>query len=156
MVRNIFARLYRWLLRIGFRILPHSLPTEPTADEVTTRYLHQDGHFAASSGRVKPRAFHPPREDHKTSVFRIAGLSERNVWQLADIYVTPAVKRTILARADVMVSHVRSVGLQVEPDEPPPRHANIAGWASEKDRWMSQAQELATLAILCLPSKSTQ
>jgi hypothetical protein len=69
--------------------------------------------------------------------------------------VTPDVKRTILARADVLVTHVRSVGLQVESDEPPPRHANIANWALEKDRWMSQAQELAVLATLRLPTKSS-
>ena len=141
-------------MRILFSALRTSLPPDPTPDEVATRYLHQEGHFAASSGRVKPRAFHPAREDHKTSVFRIAGLSERKVWLLGDLRVTAALKRKILARADVLVTHVQSVGLQVQPDEPPPRHANITGWASEKDRWMSEAQELALLATLRLPSRS--
>ena len=154
MVRNTFVRLYRWLLRILFSALPASLPTEPTADEVTARYLHQAGHFVASRGRVKPQAFHPARKDHKTSVFRISGLSEKEIWRFGDVYVSAVMGRKILARAEVSVAQVDSVELRVESDEPPPRHANITGWASEKDRWMSQAQELAALATLRLPSKS--
>jgi len=68
--------------------------------------------------------------------------------------VAAIVNRKILARAEVSVAHVQSLELRVEQDEPPRRHANIAGWASEKDRLMSQAQELAELATLRLPSKS--
>lgn len=154
MVQSIFARLYRWLLRILFSGLPTSLPSDPAADEVTTRYLNQEGHFVPSTGRVKPRAFHPARNDHKTSVFRISGLSERQIWLIGDIYVEAVVGRKILARAEVSVAHVHSLELRVEPDEPPPRHANITGWAAEKDRWMSKAQELAALATLRLPSRS--
>jgi len=154
MVRNTFGRLYHWLLRILFSALPTSLPSDPTADELTTRYLHQASHFVPSRSRVKPRAFHPAPKDHKTSVFRIRGLSERQIWQIGDVYVASVVARKILARADVSVTQVQSVGLQVEADEPPRRHANITGWASEKDRWMSEAQELAALATLRLPIKS--
>ncbi|MGH7774408.1 MAG: hypothetical protein ACREQA_19465 [Candidatus Binatia bacterium] len=105
-----------------------------------------------SRGRVKPRAFHPARKDHKTSVFRIRGLSEKQIWLLGDVYVAAVVGREILARAEFSIAHIHSVALRLEPDEPPPRHANIAGWASEKDRWMSQAQELAASATLRLPS----
>ena len=63
------------------------------------------------------------------------------------------VGRKILARAEVSVAHVCGVGLRVEAAEPPPRHANITGWASEKDRWMSKAQELAALATLRLRNR---
>ena len=108
----------------------------------------------ASNGRVKPRVFHPAPKDHKTSVFRIPGLSEKEIWQFGDVYVAAVVGRKILARAEVSVGQVNSIALRVEPDEPPPRHANVTGWASEKDRWMSQAQELAALATLRLPSRS--
>ena len=87
-------------------------------------------------------------------MFRIPGLSEKEIWQFGDVYVAAVVGRKILARAELSVGQVDRIGLRVEPDEPPPRHANITGWASEKDRWMSQAQELAALATLRLSSKS--
>lgn len=90
------------------------------------------------------------RNDHKTSVFRISGLTERQIWLIGDIRVAAVVGRKILARAEVSVTHVCGVGLRVESAEPPPRHANITGWATEKDRWMSEAQEIAALAILRL------
>src|SRR5437867_2482630 len=154
MVPTIFMRLYRWLLHNLFAALPATLAPNPTPDELTTRHLYQASHFVASKVRVKPHAFHPSRQDHKTSVFRITGLTEKKIWLLGDIHVAAIVNRKILARAEVSVAHVQSLELRVEQDEPPRRHANIAGWASEKDRLMSQAQELAELATLRLPSKS--
>jgi len=154
MVRNTFVRLYRWLLRILWSAWRASLPPDPTPDELTARYLHQRDHFAPVSGRVKPRAFHPAPKDHKTSVFRISGLSENEIWRFGEVYVAAVVERKILARAEVSVGQVDGIGLRVETDEPPPRHANITGWASEKDQWMSQAQELAALATLRLPNRS--
>ena len=81
-------------------------------------------------------------------------LSEKEIWQFGDVYVAAVVGRKILARAEVSVGQVDSIALRVEPDEPPPRHANITGWASEKDQWMSQAQELAALATLRVPKGS--
>jgi len=81
-------------------------------------------------------------------------MSENEIWRFGEVYVASVLERKILARAEVSVAQVNTVELRVESDEPPPRHANITGWASEKDRWMSQAQELAALATLCLPSKS--
>ena len=148
MGQNIFARLYRWLYRI---ILPGSLPhlgTDPTPSEITSRYLLQSGHYTASTGRVKPRAFHPAARDHKTSVFRVQELTERQIWSLGDRYIAFPLGKELHARAELSVEQTIEIGLQVEPAELPPRHANIVSWPIEKHEWMSRAQELAAVAIL--------
>jgi len=155
MGQNIFARLYRWLYRI---ILPGSLPrlgADPMPTEVTSRYLLQSGHYTASTGRVKPRAFHPAARDHKTSIFRVQELTGRQIWSLGDKYVASPLGKDLRARAELSVAQIIEVGLQVEPAEPPPRHANIADWPSEKHEWMSRAQELAAVAILRLRGTNT-
>jgi hypothetical protein len=133
--------------------LPGSLPrlgADPTPSEVTSRYLLQSGHYTALTGRVKPRAFHPAVRDHKTSVFRVQELTERQIWSLGDQYVASPLGKELRARAELSVAQITAVGLQVEPAEPPPRHANIVDWPIEKHEWMSRAQELAAVAVLRL------
>jgi hypothetical protein len=138
--------------------LPGSLPhlgTDLTPSEITSRYLLQSGHYTASTGRVRPRAFHPAARDHQTSVFRVQELTERQIWSLGDRYVASPSGKDLRARAELSVAQIREIGLQVEPAEPPPRHANIVGWPIEKDEWMSRAQELAAVAILRLRGTNT-
>jgi len=115
-----------------------------------SRYLLQSGHYNASTGRVRPRAFHPAPHDHKTSVFRVQGLEERKIWKLGEIYVARPFGKELRARADLSVANVVAVGLRVESKEPPPRHGNIIDWPVEKHAWMSRAQEVAEGATLRL------
>lgn len=122
---------------------------------MTARFLFQSGHFSAQSARVKSYAFEPARHDHRTSVFRIDRLSERQVWMLGQLYVADALAKEVLARADVSVAQIRSVGLAVDAAEPPPRHANITGWPAEKHAWKSRAQKLAALASLRIRNPQT-
>ena len=99
---------------------------------------------------MKARAFHPAPSDHKKSVFRVRGLTEHEIWKLGDMYVALPRGKELRARAELLVEQITGVGLRVEPEEPPPRHANIVGWPEEKHEWMSRAQELAELATLRL------
>ena len=116
--------------------------------ELTARYLQQSGHYTISTGRVKPRAFHPARRDHKTSIFRIHKLTEHEIWNLGDLYVASQSGKAIRARAELSIEQITGIGLCVEPNEPPPRHADIVDWPREKDDYMSLAQELAAVAVL--------
>jgi len=126
------------------------LAPDPVPSEVTSRYLRQSPHYAPSDRRVKWRAFSPHPGDHKTSVFRVQGLTESEIWSLGDEHVGRPSGNEILALAELSVEQITNAGLLVEPAEPPPRHANIANWPVEKDEWMSKAQELAAVAILRL------
>ena len=150
MGQNILARLYRRLYRLVLSVSPRRLAPDPAPSEATSRYIRQSGHYAASTGRVKPGALHPTPSDHKTSVFRVQGLTERQIWSLGDVYVVLPSGNELRARAELSVKQIAGVGLRVESAEPPPRHANIVDWPGEKHQWMSRAQELAAVATLCL------
>lgn len=150
MGQNIFARLCHRLYQIVLRVSLPRLRAEVASSETISRYLLQSGNYTASTGRVKPRAFHPAPRDHKTSVFRVQGLEEWKIWKLGEIYVAQPLGKELRARADLLVANVTAVGLRVESKEPPPRHGNIIDWPAEKHEWMSRAQEVAAGATLRL------
>ncbi len=126
---------------------PNNLPDDPAPEELTARFLVDGRHFREDKGQVKARAFQPAR-DNRTSVFRVAGLDEKGIWNIGDIHVAPRRNRPILGRAELTVGEITSVGLRLEPDNQPYRHANIAGWPPAKDEQKSLAQELAANARL--------
>src|SRR5256885_620606 len=90
------------------RLQPVS-PDEPLARCLTHRNHH-------SRGCVTERAF-LPAPDRTTSVFRVDGLSDAEIWQLADTHVAggPGGRR-VLGTGTVMGQAVTDVGLRVEPD----------------------------------------
>lgn len=139
-----FRRLFRRILEE--RLPP--LPADPSPEEPTARYLLDRRHFSPQKGRVKPKALHPAPADHRTSVFRIEKLSEAQVWKLGEVHVAIPRNRELLARAELKARDITSVGLSLQANEPPPRHANITGWPVAKHEWMSLAQELAARATL--------
>ena len=116
------------------------------SDEPVTRYLLQKDHFNRQRGYAKARAFLPPA-DGKTSVYRIQGLKDCEVWSLGRDNVASSRGRELLGRADLLCRQVNERGLAVIADPPPPRHANIEGWP-EKAQQMSIAQRLAADAKL--------
>jgi hypothetical protein len=77
------------------------------------------------------------------------GLTEAQIWRIADVFVASSIIR-LEARAELSVLNIISVELRVVPAEPPPRHANIESWPTEKHLWMSKAQQLAAVAQLRL------
>src|SRR5713101_1180577 len=84
---NIFARLYQWLYLNDLNVSLPLLGAEVASSEAIGRYLLKSGHYKASTGRVKPQAFHTAPGDHKTSVSRVQGLKEPKIWKLGEIYV---------------------------------------------------------------------
>jgi hypothetical protein len=82
------------------------------------------------------------------SVFRVRHLSEDEIWEIGEVYVASPRGKTLHGRADLNVRHVTSLGLRLDPDDHPPRHADIAGWPLEKDRQLLLAHELAAAASL--------
>lgn len=124
------------------------LNSTPDPTETVTRYIFEASHFARTTARVKPKALEPSSTDNLTSAFRIVELAEEQIWELGQLFVEPIRGRPSLARADIPIANIIRVGLRVDPSEPPPRHANIAGWPGVKGANMSKAQELAADARL--------
>lgn len=103
----------------------HSVtPAEPLARFVLTR-SHINWEDSARP-RLRPEAFMPhPRNE--LSVFRIEGLDQNNVREIGEDVATRRGK-TLIGRGEVTAGNIQSIGLRVEPKEPPPRHADILGW----------------------------
>jgi hypothetical protein len=126
------------------RINPGSI----ALDEVVTRYILSSSGYSVANLRVKPRAFEPSPSDHCTSVFRIEGLQEDDIWKMGLREIVGTRPQRLHARADIPVSEILKLKLSIRPDEHPPRHALINGWSNEKHTAMATAQELAARALL--------
>jgi len=115
--------------------------------EHLTRFLTSSSHYGAE--RVKPNAFMPMSGSTKISVFRIDKLREHLIWELGkSIGLTP--ERKLHGRGDFAAHIVSQQDLWIEPDNVPPRHANITGFPLEKSEQKQIALELAAEATLVL------
>ncbi len=118
-------------------------------EELLGRYLLEESYFSSSKNAVKPKAFMPPL-DLKLSVFRIHGLSRSEIWDIGDEKVAAIMGKTLKGVAEIKAEKVFNEELDINPNEPPTRHANITGWPEEKAKRQSIAQELAAEAKLVL------
>jgi len=118
-----------------------------TPCEVLSRFIMQTNWYRLSDNRVRYAAFMPNPKNGETSVYRISGISGREVWEIGDRKVGPKRDKPILGRADIGASFVITRGLNVVPSEPPIRHANIIGWPEQKSEQRLVAIELAAEAI---------
>lgn len=100
---------------------------------------------------MKYAAFMPIRSSEtsvlQVSAFRISTLPDADIWTIGD-EVSQQSGRTLRARADISVSMVYARELRVDPDDPPPRHANITGWPETESEHKLIAIELAASASL--------
>jgi hypothetical protein len=122
------------------------MPIEPL--ENLSRYIFQSNHIRPSDGTVKFAAFMPDRNG-ETSVFRTSGMSEQNIWEIGNCEVAIRRGKPLLGRADILAREVLARHLEVDPSEPPPRHANIVAWPDEKSKRHLIALELAAVAKFC-------
>lgn len=83
-------------------------------------------------------------KDGQTSVFRIGGLTNAAVMRIGQREVGEL--RTFHGWGVFMARAVFRVGLRLDPDDSPPRHANIIGWPEDKDAVIEKAQDLSALA----------
>ena len=125
------------------------LPAIVNPDEVLSRYLLSRSLFSPQKKRVKSSAFLPP-PDLKLSVFRVNGLTEKEIWELGerDVVQKQSTSKTLYGRADVKASSVWNVNLRIDPNDIPPRHADLIGWPEEKSARKLIALELAEQAEL--------
>jgi hypothetical protein len=137
-----FRTLSRWrfIASVGIR---RALRLGVGRTEPLGRFLTSSSQFAKTKKRVKPAGM-MPGNDGKTSVFRIGGLTDSAVLRIGRQRVEGT--RTLHGWGVFEASAVLDVGLRLDPDDVPPRHANIVGWPDEKDANWAIAQELSALA----------
>jgi len=108
-------------------------------NETLARYIYYR-RYTRQDGSVRPDAF-MPAPDRSLSVSRHRGLSEPQLWDCGK--QAGGDQRTLVGRADLVARSVRSIGLSVRPDEPPPNHALIEGWPVAKEHIKERALDLA-------------
>ena len=124
--------------------LPSGLPEHVADEEDLARFLTSSSHYNSTS--VKPAAFLPNPKNRETSVFRHGAEPLEELKSIAQTEVGP--ERRIHGAAIVKACVVREAKLEVLSKEPPPRHANIVGWAwveDDADFGKALQKELAAL-----------
>jgi len=112
---------------------------DPSED--LTKFIFNRSQFSPLSNRVKYSVFIPP-SNRRLSVFRISGLSECDVWGIGETVGTQRAL-PLLARANIKAVSVTEIGLEIDADDVPPRHASIIGWPKEASAIKLKAIELA-------------
>jgi len=113
--------------------------------DLLNRFLTHKSQFSAT--RVKHGAFLP--KNLRLSVFFIEGLSGEQIWSLAE----RCVAAHIYGRAELTIGAVSQIGLKVDLDNNPPRHANIIGWPAQKSAQKLYALKLAEKSALVIKIK---
>lgn len=130
------------------------MPSEIIPIENLSRFIFESSNYRPSDNTVRHTAFMPGTDKVTsiltTSVFRTSGLGANAIWAIAETEVVPLRGKPVLGRADLIAASVIDSGLNVVPQEPPLKHANIIGWSEEKTKRREIALELAAAASLSL------
>ncbi|NOX43265.1 MAG: hypothetical protein GXP19_05980 [Gammaproteobacteria bacterium] len=114
------------------------------SDEPITRFVVEKSYFRKGDLTPKPKAFYPDRYA-TLSVSRVIELDDNRIWDIG--YEFAEVRgKPLLGRIDIIAEHFYDNNLDFDPDNNPPRHANVVDWPDEKQEWMSAAQDLAANA----------
>jgi hypothetical protein len=123
--------------------LPSGLSDLVADEEDLARFLTQSSQFNATM--AKPAAFLPSPAHRETSVSRHGREPLKLLWSIG---LDAAGARKLHGAAVFKAGAVRSAQLEVEADEPPPRHAAIRGWpwiGDDPDLQKAKQKELAAL-----------
>jgi len=126
-------------------------------NELVTRFSFRSGNISRLEKKgnigeikIKPALFEP--KDNKASVFQISGFDDRSIWFIGKWVEDKRKKNSkgsggrLRGRADILVSKVLELELDVVPEEPPPKHCNIEGFPSESASYNMQ-QKLANDSV---------
>lgn len=142
---RIFWRLCAGFFRAGKN--PASLPSDyfekqPAPHEPLARFIYErKGRIA--HGMAKPKAFLPDNNG-ETSVFRTIDLDSLHIRNLS----ASAQPKAPLAVATIKAKFVYGIGLIIDPNNKPYRHANIVNWPNDKYERKDLALALMQHAVL--------
>ena len=129
--------------------LGSGLSTLVADDERLSRFVVFRRWLNVQEQYVKAAAFLPDKK-LSTSVFRTTALEEAAIWPLANDTLANREGAQLHGRGDIFCRQVKVTGLEVRAQEPPPRHADLIGWSTEKDAQKSLAQQLSAVAKLVM------
>lgn len=127
--------------------------TTVASEQPYTRFIRKRSHItrekppAAKWQAFQPR-LNPLSSQPETSVYRTDGLTEEGIWAVGEEHVPrhrPDLPHP--ARADLSAGDVTAACLVLDPNETPPRHADVIAWPDpnqDKHAMMNRAQILAS------------
>jgi len=80
---------------------------------------------------------------YETSIFCISDIRDDEIWAIGEKEVAKPRSLRIHGRGDFLAQTINELGLTIDPDNTPPRHAKIIGWSNEKSKQKLRAQEIA-------------
>ena len=120
---------------------------DPSSNEPLIRFIYDRKAF--SRDQVKHSAFMPLKNKStgrfETSVFRVFGLASGEIVELSR---SARQDKQPKAAAHNKYQHIPEIGLQLDPNNEPERHADIIGWPHEKFEQIDLAQKLAAFSDL--------
>lgn len=128
------------------------MSSEIIISENLSRFIFSRNHIRSSNNTVKYAAF-LPHINSETSVFIISGLTDDRIWNIG-VEVEEKRTQSLKGRADINSTSVIENGLKIVLQEPPPRHANITNWPSEKSKQKEIALKLASESRLYLKNSA--
>jgi len=122
-------------------LLPSGLDEHVEDTESLSRFLPSSSWIAKSTGRVKNPAFLPAPDDD-TSVYRVTGLHDIEIWKIANDHFIDAsgTPHKHHGAALVQAVEVRKAEIDAIAQEGPPRHANLRGWPKINDADLQKAK----------------
>jgi hypothetical protein len=134
--------------------------------EIVARVLHSKNQFSSQRQRPKPNAFDPSPYSELSGI-HVTGLSDYAIWTIAvnTLGGVPG-RRTVYARADVLVGELLEQRLKaIRDDDPFERHTSITGWPTsddankQKEDWKAICLELSEspqVSLVIPPSPITR
>ncbi len=132
---------------------------EPAAnisgEETVSRFLLSRKNYGKEKRSVHFRAFIPNKHG-QTSVYRITGISDSEIWRIGEVFVLNPINqkngsRTLHGRGDIKAKDVIDVNLTLKPNpNPHPRHAEILDWPSDPIAQQQAATDLVAVTTLHL------
>lgn len=120
-----------------------------------SRFLtSKKSHFSIKNGYVKSAAFMPMynkvKNRYETSVFQVDNLSNKIIQNMGAKYITGKSGKEVYGYARISHQSIETTGLSVNPDNKPPRHANVCGWPERKDEQKLYAIKLSQASKLVI------
>jgi hypothetical protein len=117
-------------------MLLSGLPEQVANEENLARFLTYRSQF--NSNGVKHSVFLPEREHKETSVYRHGSEPRESLWVVGEVATKG---RNLYGAAIINAGQVRTAGLDVMADEPPPMHAVIRNWPWADDPVRQKAEQ---------------
>ena len=157
MITRFLSKLSSWFIASTGPepVQPAGSDFFPKSGDIARFSFNKRDFFA--TGVPKPRLFapetHPESGVLETSVCGLFGVSDERLWFLGR---TIRQEKVAEAAAILPIAATSTAGLRCDPDPQDgfPEHGVILGWSDDKDRRLSQSQDLvaSVIAVKKLPS----